>query len=376
MGSFKGFILFQLLLVMTLLTGCGDDLRPTKSLETDTGQSPDPPEKNDEIEKEEEFRLSICSDLSFGGVTWPENMTDDEKNAFALSLNITGSFEGAEGWSNLTNNFDGQGLSMGLFNQTLGTGSLQPLWEKLRVQSPEVFEKYFDAKQRESLFAMLDNWKGLSLLEASVSGRNELNALNDFSPVEKVPLPSLQNENPKATTLGFDSNYDSVDKFYTTSLQVQMSKSNTASVTWALINIYSDSQGRNFRPEWKLALKKLANDPEYVSIQMKAAERIHIKAKRYQVDLELFNLTSYLVLMDFVVQNGGLYQRNIEEYLGFAADNPNLPFIDKILRLIEIRVKESKPRWQEDVRKRKQTLAHGIGTVHGRKRNLHQEYCY
>ena len=75
---------------------------------------------------------TICSNLSFNNVLWPSPLTEFQVNVFALAMNISGSFEGPDGWTNLTNNFDGQGISLGLFNQNLGQGSLQPMMLKLR----------------------------------------------------------------------------------------------------------------------------------------------------------------------------------------------------------------------------------------------------
>src|ERR1700677_1324186 len=71
--------------------------------------------------------LVICSPLDFTNVTWSGQLSPFQEQGLELGLNISGSFEGAAGWANLTNNFDGQGLSMGLLNQNLGQGSLQPL---------------------------------------------------------------------------------------------------------------------------------------------------------------------------------------------------------------------------------------------------------
>jgi hypothetical protein len=72
--------------------------------------------------------LTICSDLDFQGLQWPDTVPVAMRDPFAAGLNISGSFEGPDGWANLTDNFDGQGISMGLLNQNLGQGSLQPMW--------------------------------------------------------------------------------------------------------------------------------------------------------------------------------------------------------------------------------------------------------
>src|SRR4051794_25917173 len=69
-----------------------------------------PPPPPDPIHSE----LKICSKLDFANLDWPSSMGVAEHDPFALALNISGSFEGNDGWENLTNNFDGQGLSLGL----------------------------------------------------------------------------------------------------------------------------------------------------------------------------------------------------------------------------------------------------------------------
>ena len=87
--------------------------------------------------------LQICSKLDFDGLKWIEKYGDHERNAIALALNVSGSFEGADDWRNLTNNFDGQGISMGLLNQCLGQGSLQPLLISMRDRSYEPMKSFF-----------------------------------------------------------------------------------------------------------------------------------------------------------------------------------------------------------------------------------------
>ncbi|MGF2075402.1 hypothetical protein, partial [Enterococcus casseliflavus] len=64
--------------------------------------------------------LAICSNLSFKNDTFPKGLSSIQTQGFELALTISGSFEGASGWANLSNNFDGEGLSMGLLSQNLG----------------------------------------------------------------------------------------------------------------------------------------------------------------------------------------------------------------------------------------------------------------
>lgn len=103
--------------------------------------------------------LSMCSALTLEGISWPAEFSETEKVILSVAMNVSGSFEGSDGWSNLTNNFDGQGLSFGLFNQTLGTGSLQPMLEKMRSNANEQMRSVFSSKNFNSISGMITNWQ-------------------------------------------------------------------------------------------------------------------------------------------------------------------------------------------------------------------------
>ena len=77
--------------------------------------------------------LNICGRLSFQGISWPQTLPAKDRKSLATSLNLTGSYEGGQGWINITNNFDGMGMSLGLLQQNFGSGSLQPLLLKFRT---------------------------------------------------------------------------------------------------------------------------------------------------------------------------------------------------------------------------------------------------
>jgi Glycosyl hydrolase family 46 len=73
-------------------------------------------------------------------------------------LNMTGYFENSvytpQSYSGISNNFDGQGISVGILQQNIGRGSLQPLLKKMDKEHPEVLKKVF-GKDYESLHKML-----------------------------------------------------------------------------------------------------------------------------------------------------------------------------------------------------------------------------
>ena len=103
--------------------------------------------------------LAICSQLDFSGVTWPGEFESIEKKAMALALNVTGSFEGVGGWENLAGNFDGQGISLGLNQQNLGQGTLQPIFKTMIEENATLAKMLFSAPNLKSITGMVRSGK-------------------------------------------------------------------------------------------------------------------------------------------------------------------------------------------------------------------------
>lgn len=360
-----------LLFFIITLVGCGPLHTKTiqeksSSLEEVDPVRPDDPEQDpvddtvgdeDPVDEEEdpvqEKPLEICSKLNFENVTWSPSLTFAERNALALALNISGSFEGSAGWSNLANNFDGQGMSFGLLNQTLGTGSLQPLMTRFSSENPALGQRIFGSLW-SSLQSMLADWnRGLNSTEFLL-----------------MPMVVQEKEFVGA---GPDR-----DKYYAMPQGglFQMDTRNQRSVTWAVNTLYVNGNGSTFKSSWKNAIKAMGETPEYISLQVEAAERLHNRALNYHDRLNFDELRAYLFLFDIVVQNGGLRSSHINSYFNYLEDNPADSKTDNLLNLLEIRVLSSLPQWRDDVRRRKRTVILGTGTVHGASRNLPREYCY
>lgn len=277
--------------------------------------------------------------------------------AFALAMNITGSFEGHKGWDNISNNFDGQGVSLGILNQNLGQGTLQPLFIDLRDNHYAVLQNAMTKTMLTSLLDMLKKWETAQLFEQKSSVQPD-----DFSQWDEQALVE------SSTVL------EDVDKLYR--VTAAPTRSNSASVTWAKKTLYSDSKHLKFKPEWKEALTAIAVDPEYITLQIAAAHDMHDRTQEYRARLEWPEIRSYLLLFDFVVQNGGLAQKHFDKFADWRTNNPGAPFEKQMLQMLEIRVVDSHPAWQADVRARKTAVITGSGLVHGEHRNLPLEYCY
>ena len=303
--------------------------------------------------------FGICSALELKEVGWPEDFDKDDQNAFALALNITGSYEGFNGWQNLSNNFDGMGLSMGLLNQNLGSGTLQPLFLKIRDNHPKVFKDNLTEPMRKSLLKMLADWEKSAPVQTS-----------GFSKLSDIEL------NKKLVNFSNNRLEDQgqIDKLYTFNLRI--STHNKKSVAWAKRTLYKDRKHKYFKALWEKGLKGIAASPEYVTLQIAAAQYLHDRAIGYKERLGWKELRAYLFLFDIATQNGTLKDHHFEKFAKWLTKNPNASEEKQLLEMLEIRVVDSHPKWQEDVRRRKRTIIKGKGFVHGEDRNLPLEFCY
>ena len=332
-----------------LLFGCGSE---QANLANEEGQNL-PSIGEEPTEREPAKVPPICSALDFEDVSWPSDYSGADEMAFALAMNITGSFEGHSGWTNLSNNFDGQGVSMGILNQNLGQGTLQPLFINLRDNNLSVLQNAMTSSMLNSLLGMLEDWERstgvsqLSTAPVATTEQRELVLIDDPNIDKKYAFAGIQTRN------------------------------NSASVSWAVRNLYTDSGGRNFKSSWKNALKEIAGHPAYVSQQIEAAQYIHDRAMGYKDRLGWGQLRAYLYLFDIVVQNGSLKDKHFDQFdKWLAQQSVRATEEEQMLKMLEIRVKDVIPKWQNDVRSRKKTVILGSGYVHGENRNLPVEYCY
>ncbi|HEX4047126.1 MAG TPA: hypothetical protein VH309_04805 [Elusimicrobiota bacterium] len=278
----------------------------------------------------------VCSALDFRGAAWPGSMTSDDRSALELALNVSGSFEGGDAWANLSDDFDGQGVSLGLLNQNLGQGSLQPMLIRLRDEHPGALKALAGPEHLSALLGMLSRWQDAARLES-----------------EPAPLSALDDpeENGGPQSVAADR----------------------ASVLWAEANLY---KGGAFEPVWKAELTALASSPEYVSIQIAAAERDHERALADEARAGVRELRAYLFLFDVQVQNGGLYPQDFDDYAAYLQRTPEAGSTAKLEELLNLRLRHVRKQYARDVRLRKLAVILGTGNVHGEARNLPLQYCY
>ncbi len=335
---------WSVILLCGFLIGCGGPFSSMKTLTNQSSSTEEPlPDTGGSVPAGPGFKPSICSDLSFDQVEWPSNISAKQLDAFALAMNITGSFEGHDGWSNIANNFDEQGLSLGLFNQNLGQGTLQPLMIDYQQSTSNKMSSLFSTSQRSSITSMLNTWLAAN---GGVLSKATVQTIPDTSPLDK--------------------NFDSLFS------QKASNAVNQDSVDWAVAQLYTGTQ---FKPEWKTALQNLSEDPQYVTLQIEAAIKLHSKAMGYVTKYRFKTLYSYLFFFDIVVQNGGISSSTESQYLTWENANKAASESTKLLRLLEYRLLLVNSQYVADVRSRKTSIIKGTGTVHGASRNYPVEYC-
>lgn len=130
---------------------------------------------------------------------------------------------------------------------------------------------------------------------------------------------------------------------------------------------------------WRGLFKALGRTDEFQSIQVKFANRLYEAAeglcKTYQVQSE----RAVALMFDIKVQNGGisdLVRAQIEQDYSQPAsyDRREDVEVERLRIIANRRAEAANPRWIEDVRTRKLTVANGTGTVHGRHYELEEQY--
>ncbi len=300
---------------------------PADSAAPGAGQNPPPvdapsPEPN-------EFKI----DFSF--VNWPTDMSESERRALRIALNISGSFEGRESWANITDNSDGQGMSLGLLSQNFGSGTLQPLLIQMRDAHPEVLAKIFSPAHLVSLYGMLKNW--------------------ETNPIKPVGILSVEKASPLDDTIQ------------------ENSFENSTSVNWAVKNLYHKGQ---FIQQWRDEFQALAASAEYVNLQFDEALKMHVLAKDYVSQVGVSEIRSYLMMFDIVDQNGYVYPEDFADYNRFLTLNKITDSTSRLEKLLELRLRHVSSRYALDVKSRKLAIIKGRGVVHGLSRNLEQEYSF
>lgn len=140
-----------------------------------------------------------------------------------------------------------------------------------------------------------------------------------------------------------------------------------AHVIWS--KTIQDSRGRIIEP-WLGYFKVLGRTTEFQQIQIDAADVISDRAASMTREYGLKSQRAIALMFDIVVQNGGIPNVVKSRILRERKNNE----LDMLFVIADCRADAVNPRWVEDVRARKQTIAAGAGVVHGRYYNLESQY--
>jgi hypothetical protein len=129
------------------------------------------------------------------------------------------------------------------------------------------------------------------------------------------------------------------------------------------------------REPWYGLFKSLGRNRKFQKIQEQAANSLHRAAKKLAKEYDLDSERAVALMFDIKVQNGSIYPYVKEQIL---RDFDHLPEDageeERLVIVANRRAEASNPRWVEDVRNRKLTIARGEGVVHGMHYNLKEDY--
>ncbi len=138
-------------------------------------------------------------------------------------------------------------------------------------------------------------------------------------------------------------------------------------VAWA-DSISSGPSKSRVPPEWRAAFDRLGEEPAVQWQQMQRAyEQYFLPCATSGWALGLRSELGFALAFDVHVQNGRFKPDAFELAAALPADTPEP---ERRRRLAHAVADSANPRWAEDVRRRKLTLAEGAGSVHGRSYRL------
>jgi hypothetical protein len=146
---------------------------------------------------------------------------------------------------------------------------------------------------------------------------------------------------------------------------------------WAR-SIQDRQRFRLFEP-WCGQFKALGRRGAFQSIQVQHAGRLHQEALRWCDTYGVRSERAIALMFDITVQNGSIsdlvrteIERDFQEI--DCAGDPAVEEVARLRIIANCRAEAAPPRWIEDVRRRKLTIANGEGTVHGTSYNLQEQY--
>ncbi len=148
-------------------------------------------------------------------------------------------------------------------------------------------------------------------------------------------------------------------------------------LTWA--RSIQDRQRFIVIEPWRGLLKTLGRSDEFQAIEVDAAKQLYQDALAWCREYGVQSERAVALMFDVRVQNGSISnitRSQIQRDFAMLATRGDADALEvSRLRVIANRRAEAaNPRWVEDVRVRKLTIANGVGTVHGAHYELETQY--
>lgn len=117
--------------------------------------------------------------------------------------------------------------------------------------------------------------------------------------------------------------------------------------------------------EWAEAFEKLGSNPAVQDIQLQHTRKFFDIALRDVGRFDVKNELGLALCFDIAVQNGGIDATETSRIRSKFEQTPPTTQQDRRIIIANVVAENSRPRFIEDVRRRKLTFASGRGTVHG-----------
>lgn len=169
---------------------------------------------------------------------------------------------------------------------------------------------------------------------------------------------------------------DAIFQDHAAELRAVLKGSQDDQMSWA--RSIQDGQNRVTEP-WRGLLKSLCRREEFQAVQTNHANALLAAARALCAEFAVRSQRALALLFDIKVQNGSIGKIVKAQIVrDFAALRPsgeaNADEVARLQIIANRRAEAAEPRWVDDVRARKLTIANGQGTVHGRFYNLHEQY--
>jgi peptidoglycan hydrolase-like protein with peptidoglycan-binding domain len=182
-------------------------------------------------------------------------------------------------------------------------------------------------------------------------------------------LARLDARHPRVVREAFGDGYEV--------LRQVLERARTAQLAWA--DTIQAPGARTLVEPWRSRFRALGAAPECQALQVELARERFSRAEVLCAGFGLWSQRAAALMFDILVQNGSIGGATRERIL---ADFQAIPAglgreareVERMRIVANRRAEAANPAWVEDVRRRKLTIAEGVGIVHGRGYDLEHHF--